>query len=158
MFKTMDRNGNGTLSPIEFKYAMRDYGLQLSDIEVTQIVKYFDTNKDGQLSFNEFLRAIRGDLNERRLGMVHQAYRVLDKDGSGQVTLKDIEMAYDVSFHPDFQSGRKSAQDVLKDFMTVWETHKKDAIVTIEEFEDYYKDLSATIDSDDYFELMIRNA
>ena len=71
MFKTMDRNGNGTLSPIEFKYAMRDYGLQLSDIEVTQIVKYFDTNKDGQLSFNEFLRAIRGDLNERRLGMVH---------------------------------------------------------------------------------------
>lgn len=71
MFKVMDRNGNGTLSPIEFKYAMRDYGLQLSDIEVTQIVKHFDSNKDGQLSFNEFLRAIRGDLNERRLNMVH---------------------------------------------------------------------------------------
>ena len=42
--------------------------------------------------------------------------------------------------------------------MAGWETHKKDAIVTIEEFEDYYKDLSASIDSDDYFELMIRNA
>lgn len=158
MFKTMDRNGNGTLSPIEFKYAMRDYGLPLSDIEVTQIVKYFDSNHDGQLSFNEFLRAIRGDLNERRLGMVHQAYAVLDKDGSGQVTLKDIEMAYDVSFHPDFQSGSKTATEILTEFMTVWETHKKDAIVTIEEFEDYYKDMSATIDSDEYFELMIRNA
>ena len=35
MFKAMDRNGNGSLSPIEFKYAMRDYGLTLSEIEVT---------------------------------------------------------------------------------------------------------------------------
>ena len=90
--------------------------------------------------------------------MVHQAYAVLDKDGSGQVNLQDIEMAYDVSFHPEFQSGRKSKEDILKEFMAGWETHKKDAIVTIEEFEDYYKDLSASIDSDDYFELMIRNA
>lgn len=102
MFKAMDRNGNGSLSPIEFKYAMRDYGLPLSDIEVTQIVKHFDTNKDGQLSFDEFLRAIRGNLNARRLDMVHQAYKVLDKDGSGQVTIEDIKIAYDVSFHPDF--------------------------------------------------------
>lgn len=158
MFKAMDRNGNGSLSPIEFKYAMRDYGLTLSEIEVTQIVKHFDSNKDGQLSFDEFLRAIRGELNARRLDMVHQAYRVLDKDGSGQVTIEDIRMAYDVSFHPDFQSGKKTADEVLRDFMSVWETHKRDGIVTIEEFEDYYKDLSASIDSDDYFELMIRNA
>ena len=158
MFKAMDRNRNGSLSPVEFKYAMRDYGLTLSEIEVTQIVKHFDTNKDGQLSFDEFLRAIRGSLNARRLDMVHQAYAVLDKDGSGQVTIDDIRIAYDVSFHPDFQSGRKTADEVLLDFMTVWETHKRDGIVTIEEFEDYYKDLSASIDSDDYFELMIRNA
>lgn len=63
-----------------------------------------------------------------------------------------------MSFHPDFQSGRKTAREVLADFMSVWETHKKDQIVTIEEFEDYYKDISASIDEDDYFELMIRNA
>ena len=158
MFKSMDRNRNGSLSPIEFKYAMRDYGLSLSEIEVTQIVKHFDSNKDGQLSFDEFLRAIRGDLNPRRRNMVQQAYRVLDKDGSGQVTIADIRTAYDVSFHPDFRSGRKTAEEILSDFMSVWETHKRDQIVTIEEFEDYYKDISASIDSDDYFELMIRNA
>jgi len=66
MFRAMDRNGNGSLDPVEFKYAMRDYGIKLSEIEVSQIVKHFDTNKDGKLSFDEFLRAIRGDLNARR--------------------------------------------------------------------------------------------
>ena len=88
--------------------------------------------------------------------MVHAAYNVLDKDGSGQVTIRDIEMAYDVTQHPDF--GTKTKEEILMNFMSVWETHKKDGIVTIEEFEDYYKDISASIDGDDYFELMIRNA
>lgn len=83
---------------------------------------------------------------------------MLDKDGSGQVTLDDIRAIYDVSCHPDFQSGRKTPDEILSEFMSLWETHKRDHIVTIEEFEDYYKDISASIDSDDYFELMIRNA
>ena len=121
-------------------------------------MKHFDTNKDGQLSFDEFLRAIRGPMNQRRKDMVHQAYNVLDKDKSGEVTIKDIELAYDVSFHPDMQSGRKTKEEILLEFMSVWETHKKDGIVTIEEFEDYYNDISAGIENDDYFELMIRNA
>lgn len=86
------------------------------------------------------------------------AYDVLDKNGDGTVTIADIEVTYDVSFHPDFQSGRKSKDEILREFMGVWETHKKDGIVTREEFIDYYKDISAGIDDDDYFELMIRNA
>ena len=71
MFRAMDRNKNGSISPVEFKYAMRDYGLNFSELEVSQMMKYFDTNQDGQLSFDEFLRAIRGELNARRQDMVH---------------------------------------------------------------------------------------
>lgn len=158
MFKAIDRDRNKSVDPTEFKYAMRDYGIPISDDEVSAVVKYFDTNRDGKISFDEFLRAVRGDLNDRRLEMVHMAYDVLDKSGDGLVTIDDIMMVYDASFHPDFQSGRKTKEEVLREFMQVWETHKTDGIVTKEEFEDYYKDISASIDSDDYFELMIRNA
>jgi len=42
--------------------------------------------------------------------------------------------------------------------MGQWDTLNKDGTVTPEEWEEYYKDVSASIDDDDYFELMIRNA
>jgi Ca2+-binding EF-hand superfamily protein len=62
----MDRDRNGSLDPVEFKYAMRDYGVKMSENEVGAIMKNFDINKDGKLTFNEFIVAIRGDLNPRR--------------------------------------------------------------------------------------------
>lgn len=158
MFRAMDRNRNNSLDPVEFKYAMRDYGVKISDLEVTAIVKYFDKNKDGKISFDEFLRAVRGDLNDRRKKLVHMAYSKLDKNGDGTVKLDDLLIAYNATQHPDFISGAKTERQIIEEFMQVWETHKKDGIITIEEFEDYYKDISASVDLDDYFELMIRNA
>ena len=158
MFKAIDRDRNNSIDPTEFKYAMRDYGIPISDDETSAVVKYFDTNRDGKISFDEFLRAIRGDLNDRRTKMVHMAYDVLDHSGDGLVTIEDIMAVYDPTYHPDFASGRKNKEEILREFMGIWETHRKDGIVTKEEFEDYYKDISASIDGDDYFELMIRNA
>merc|ERR1711998_226527 len=54
--------------------------------------------------------------------------------------------------------GKKSPDEVISSFMAQWETDEADGIVTRSEFEQYYEDVSASIDDDDYFELMIRNA
>merc|ERR1711998_695181 len=97
-------------------------------------------------------------MNERRRELVGMAYDVLDRDGSGQVTRADIEMAYDASQHPEVIEGKKSPDEVISSFMAQWETDEADGIVTRSEFEQYYEDVSASIDDDTYFELMIRNA
>lgn len=146
----MDRN--------EFMWGLRENGHTLSPSEFERIFKYFDKNNDGKISYDEFLRGIRGDMNQRRLALVKLAYNKLDRDHSGLVDLNDIAGAYDVTQHPKFKTGEMSRNDILTEFMAQWDTNIRDNKVTLAEFEDYYKDVSASIDEDDYFELMIRNA
>lgn len=98
-------------------------------------------------------------LNERRKQLVHMAFRILDLSGTGQVELDDIKGVYNASCHPDVMRNMRSEEEVLLEFMQAFQVGGvKDDIITKEEFENYYANLSASIDDDDYFELMIRNA
>jgi hypothetical protein len=42
--------------------------------------------------------------------------------------------------------------------MSLWDCQQRDGIVTFDEFVDYYGDVSASIDSDDYFAEMMVSA
>ncbi|OMJ67014.1 hypothetical protein SteCoe_35940 [Stentor coeruleus] len=158
VFRRIDNNQSRSLDRNEFEWGLRENGHQLSPLDYDRLFKYFDKNLDGSVSYDEFLRAIRGDLNDNRKRFIALAYQKLDKTGDGVVNIDDIKALYDVSFHPDFRSGKKTRDQILVDFMSQWDTIKKDGTVTLEEFEEYYKDVSASIDRDDVFELMMRNA
>ena len=154
----MDDNGDKRLTKDELKYGLADYGIDLNIRELDEVFLAFDRDRNGFVDITEFLVGIRGELNERRKKMIRLAFDILDKDGSGFVTVEEIADVYDVSANPDVQCGKKTIEEALKDFLGQWERGDKDGIVTYEEFEDYYKEISASIDGDDYFELMIRNA
>ena len=59
-------------------------------------MKYYDIDGDGNIGYEEFLRGMREKLSERKLAMVERAFSLLDKDGSGVITVKDVENLYDV--------------------------------------------------------------
>jgi len=157
-FKIMDDGNDKRLDRDDFKWGLYDYGVHLDEEQFNVLLDDFDSNGDGFISFDEFLVAIRGPMNDRRLDMVDQAYDILDKNNDEFVTLADLEGVYDTSQHPHFIDGSKTQRQVLAEFMEQWDTSKRDGIVTRAEFRDYYKDVSASVDDDDYFELMMRNA
>ena len=74
-----------------------------------------DRNKDGAVDFDEFMRALRGDLNEERLKYIHMAFDILDKTGDGIVTVDDIKGTYDVSGQPDVIDGSQTPEDAPKE-------------------------------------------
>ena len=55
-------------------------------------------------------------------------------------------------------SGKRTPSEVLREFLDTFDSVEKDGKITPEEFCEYYSNVSASIDDDDYFELMIRNA
>ena len=48
-------------------------------------------------------------------------------------------------------NGSKAEQDVYMEFMSLWDTQEKDGIVTFDEFCQYYRDISCSVDSDQEF-------
>lgn len=71
----------------------------------------------------------------------------------------EIADKYNASKHPAVLSGHKSEAQVLTEFLSTFDVGGEvDGKVTREEFANYYTNLGASIDNEDYFELMIRNA
>jgi Ca2+-binding EF-hand superfamily protein len=164
IFKAMDNDGNHQLDADDFWWGIIDFcggskdSIIITKQEASQIIKALDRDGNGTLDFDEFLRFLRGDLNDFRKGLIRQAYAKLDVNNDGLVKLDDIVELYDASEHPDVINGKKTENDVYREFMDKWDTQEKDGIITIEEFFDYFKDVSASIDTDDYFEVMMKSA
>ena len=101
----------------------------------------------------------REELSERRMNMVERAFNILDKDGSGQITVADVKHLYDPSHHKDFIEGRKTKEEVIEEFLDSFDGAKgnNDGVISKKEWNDYYTDLSMSLPSDDYFVAMMES-
>ena len=91
--------------------------------------------------------------------MVHKAFNKLDKTGDGFITNEDLKGVYDVTKHPKFKSGEWTEDQCFGNFLKCFDSPQDaDGVITLDEFMNYYSGVSASIDNDAYFDLMIRNA
>eukprot|EP00759_Apiculatamorpha_spiralis_P048475 PhF_6_TR43663/c0_g1_i1/m.67095 len=155
--RIMDSNRTATLDGRELRDGLRRYQVDLSDEEFFQLFSFFDRNGDGNVCVTEFIRGIRGTMSEWRSNLVRRAFSILDSTNNGEVDFVEVCNAYQVERHPDVLAKKKTASQVFDEFVADWDKDR-DGTITWAEFEDYYNDISASIDNDQYFELMIRNA
>ena len=78
-FRIMDDDGSKSLNMGEFKKAMKEMNMGLSDKELRVLFTHFDTDNSGSINFEEFIQGVRDPLSDRRRALVDWTAVELDE-------------------------------------------------------------------------------
>jgi hypothetical protein len=151
-------DGNRKVDKEEFYWGLKDNGTEISKRESEILLDFLDTDNDGTVNFDEFLKGIRGAPNARRQAFVDKAFLKFDKDGNGTITSADLAGVYNCDNHPKVQSGEMTPDEVFTGFLAQFGDKNGDGMISRNEWNDYYAAISSNIDNDDHFCSLMRNA
>ena len=157
-FKIMDDNGDRKIDKQEFYWGLKDLGATVTMREAQLLLDHLDLNRDGVVSFDEFLYGIRGAPNETRQAIINTCFDKFDADGTGDITSADLRVVFSCDNHPKVISGEMTPEEVFVQFLASFGDKNGDGIITRVEWNDYYAAVSANIDNDNHFVQLMRNA
>lgn len=89
MFKSLDKNGDGTLSPEEIREGLTQQGLKVPTA-FEDILKSIDCNGSGALDYTEFVAATIDKKLYMQRDVCWAAFRIFDLDGDGKITREEL--------------------------------------------------------------------
>ncbi|NXI27127.1 CAPSL protein, partial [Sterrhoptilus dennistouni] len=159
VFRIIDGNNSRTLDFNEFLRGLHHYAVMINKEEAQELFRIFDKDGSGTIDLDEFLVTLRPPMSNARKDIVMQAFQKLDKTGDGVVTIEDLRGLYNVKYHPKYVNGEWTEDQVFRAFLDNFDSPSdKDGKVTTEEFMNYYAGVSASIDTDIYFIIMMKNS
>jgi Ca2+-binding EF-hand superfamily protein len=153
LFRIADDDGSRAIDlKNEFPKLLGDIGVLLNRTELEELGRLLDRDRDGLITYDEFIYYLAPPLNAFRLKLVNEVFDFLDKNRNGVLDLDDIKGIHEGSFR------RPSPPEVIfANFLKCFDKND-DKTITREEFIDYYREINPSIPSDDYFETLIKAA
>jgi Ca2+-binding EF-hand superfamily protein len=74
IFAAADKDGSGALNKLEFEELLSNLGVFLARQELRTVHDHFDTNKDGQVGYAEFVGCLKTSMSSERLQIVKHAW------------------------------------------------------------------------------------
>ncbi|OAY29622.1 calcium-binding protein CML38 [Manihot esculenta] len=91
VFSHFDENGDGKISPWELQRCVGAVGGELSLAEAEAAVEYSDSDGDGLLCFEEFVRFVDSGEEEEKVKDLKEAFKMYEMEESGCITPKSLK-------------------------------------------------------------------
>ncbi|XWS32652.1 hypothetical protein CRYUN_Cryun22dG0008500 [Craigia yunnanensis] len=90
VFSHFDENGDGKISPAELQQCVKAVGGELSHVEAEIAVEASDTDGDGLLGLEDFIRFVEVG-EEEKVNDLKEAFKMYDMEGCGCITPKSLK-------------------------------------------------------------------
>ena len=152
-----DRKGDKELNFQDFFEILNNINLHITEKDAKLL--FSDFSENSKINYSKFLSAlIDNSLNERRQNIVKEAFQRIDTENCGIVNLSDVKSLFNSKNSPLVREGYVTEEEFYNNFMETFQTHHnifrsaKIKKVNFDEFLNYYKYFSITIEDDYLFE------
>ncbi|CAL8090094.1 unnamed protein product [Calicophoron daubneyi] len=111
IFKSLDADGNGTLSIDEIRTGLSSAGV--SEKKIKKIIDKIDLNGDGEVTLGEYKVAL--GLTDEPLSQWKCLFESLDTDGSGEIDLSELRQLF-------VEARMPISEDALNDWIMAHDT------------------------------------
>jgi Ca2+-binding EF-hand superfamily protein len=159
-FRQFERRNlsSGKIDREDMKACLMDWGIATSFHYLDTIMDMCDDTKMGLIDVREMLSVLRGPISPRRENLIRQVFEALDKNRERVVPVSEVSANFSGAGHPLVTIGGFSEKDALNHLLKSFEV--KGVLppkIVYEKLFEYYADLSAAMEDDDYFEDVMRS-
>ncbi|KAM0854160.1 hypothetical protein ACQ4PT_050613 [Festuca glaucescens] len=94
IFRSFDRNKDGSLTQLELGSLLRSLGLKPSTDELDALIQRADINSNGLVEFSEFVALVAPELIDDRSpyseDQLRRLFEIFDRDGNGFITAAEL--------------------------------------------------------------------
>ena len=158
-FRELDEENAQELDIKLFSQICTEFDFGLNNEEIEELFVSFDKDERGMINYDDFIRVLRGELNEKRKNLIQNVFKHLDIDNKGYLTIEELLNIYQPKYSHEYLEEKKSEEESMTIFeQSLKGNHKylngDDASIKnidMEEFEDFYESVSMMIPDDDSF-------
>ena len=153
-----DVYNTGKIDKKTFEQIISTFNFPHTEECIDVLFSIFDYKNTGFMDYDFLIRALSGNMNERRFYFVKKLFYSLSPDGNGNININVLKKIFNCTKHPDVISRKRRCEDIFKEFfdsVDYFKNYRKSRdmeTLTYEEFLYFYTQVSISFKNDDDFE------